>query len=317
MMFSSISQERSSLNMKDFLGFTKRNLLIYFKDVLAIIFSLLTSIIVFVLYLLFLKGTFVEALNSTMRGLENIVSSSDVEMFVNGILLSGILGSALITIPYTCLQTIVKDKEAGVDADICSTPLKRWKIILSYFTASSICAFIMTSVILTIGLVILHAMGDMHLGIAQIAAAYGIVLLGSVSSTALFMVIMLLFKNSSTSTAFFGILTAAAGFVIGAYIPLSQFSDGVQSFCNLFPASHITSMIRNILLSGITDSINSDINGLDGGAFISAIKDTFSFNAHSFGLDFTMQSSVIYIAVIALLCIVAMTVAYNKTYRRK
>ena len=252
-----------------------------------------------------------------MRGLENIVSSADVEMFVNGILLSGILGSALITIPYTCLQTIVKDKEAGVDADICSTPLKRWKIILSYFTASSICAFIMTSIILTIGLVILHLMGDMHLGIAQIAAAYGIVLLGSVSSTALFMVIMLLFKNSSTSTAFFGILTAAAGFVIGAYIPLSQFSDGVQSFCNLFPASHITSMIRNILLSGITDSINNDINGLDGGAFISAIKDTFSFNAHTFGSTFTMTNSVIYIGIIALICIGAMTVAYNKTYRRK
>lgn len=303
--------------MKDFIGFTRRNLLIYFKDVLAIIFSLLTSIIVFVLYLLFLKGTFVEALNGTMRGLENIVNTDDVDMFVNGILLSGILGSALITIPYTCLQTIVKDKEAGVDADICSTPLKRWKIVLSYFTASSICAFVMTSIILTIGLIVLNFMGDTHMTAASIAAAYGIVLLGSVSSTALFMVVMLLFKNSSTSTAFFGILTAAAGFVIGAYIPLSQFSDSVQSFCNLFPASHITSMMRNVLLSGVADSINSDINGLDGGAFISAIKDTFSFNAHTFGSTFTMTNSVIYIGIIALICIGAMTVAYNKTYRRK
>lgn len=316
-MSSSISQERSSLNMKDFIGFTRRNLLIYFKDVLAIIFSLLTSIIVFVLYLLFLKGTFVDALNGTMRGLENIVNGADVDMFVNGILLSGILGSALITIPYTCLQTIVKDKEAGVDADICSTPLKRWKIVLSYFTASSICAFVMTSIILTIGLIVLNFMGDTHMTAASIAAAYGIVLLGSVSSTALFMVVMLLFKNSSTSTAFFGILTAAAGFVIGAYIPLSQFSDSVQSFCNLFPASHITSMMRNVLLSGVADSINSDINGLDGGAFISAIKDTFSFNAHTFGSTFTMTNSVIYIGIIALICIGAMTVAYNKTYRRK
>lgn len=317
MMSSSISQERSSLNMKDYIGFTRRNLLIYFKDVLAIIFSLLTSIIVFVLYLLFLKGTFVEALNGTMRGLENIVNGADVDMFVNGILLSGILGSALITIPYTCLQTIVKDKEAGVDADICSTPLKRWKIVLSYFTASSICAFVMTSIILTIGLIVLNFMGDTHMTAASIAAAYGIVLLGSVSSTALFMVVMLLFKNSSTSTAFFGILTAAAGFVIGAYIPLSQFSDSVQSFCNLFPASHITSMMRNVLLSGVADSINSDINGLDGGAFIIAIKDTFSFNAHTFGSTFTMTNSVIYIGTIALICIIAMTVAYNKTYRRK
>ena len=105
--------------------------------------------------------------------------------------------------------------------------------------------------------------------------------------------------------------------MIGAYIPLSQFSDGVQSFCNLFPASHITSMIRNVLLSGVADSINNDINGLDGGAFISSIKDTFSFNAHTFGTSFTVQSSVIYIAVIALVCIVLMTFAYNKTYRRR
>ncbi|MBR2550759.1 MAG: ABC transporter permease, partial [Clostridiales bacterium] len=85
--------------MKDFIGFTRRNLLIYFKDKLAILFSLLTSIIVFVLYLLFLKGTFVDALNGTMNGLENLVSGKDVDMFVNGILLTGILGSAMITVP--------------------------------------------------------------------------------------------------------------------------------------------------------------------------------------------------------------------------
>ena len=303
--------------MKDFIGFTKRNLLIYFKDVLAIFFSLLTSIIVFVLYLLFLKGTFVNALNDTMRGLENIVNSADIEMFVNGILLAGILGSAMITVPYTCLQMIVKDKEAGVDCDICSTPLKRWKIILSYFTASSICAFIMNSIILTVGLVVLNCMGDTHMTAASVASCYGIILLGSVSSTALFMVIMLLFKNSSTSTAFFGILTAASGFVIGAYIPLSQFSGSVQSFCNLFPASHVTSMIKNVLLSGVADSINSDINGLDNGAFISGIKDTFSFNASTFGFNFQTSTSVLYVAAIALICIALMTFAYNKTYRRR
>ena len=303
--------------MKDFIGLTKRNLLIYFKDVLAIIFSLMTSMIVFVLYLLFLKGTFVDALNGTMRGLENIVNAADIDMFVNGILLAGILGSAMITVPYTCLQTIVKDREAGVDSDICSTPLKRWKIILSYFTSASISAFIMTGIILSVGLIILSALGDTHLSAAAVAQAYGIVLLGSVSSTALFMVVVLLFKNSSTCTAFFGILTAASGFVIGAYIPLSQFSNSVQSVCNLFPASHITSMIKNVLLTGIADSINADINGLDGGAFIGAIKDTFSFTASSFGIDFQLSTSVLYVVVIALVCIAAMTFLYNKTYRRR
>ena len=59
--------------MKGFIGFTKRNLLIYFKDKQAILFSLLTSIIVFVLYLLFLKGSFVDAIESAMQGLEDVV----------------------------------------------------------------------------------------------------------------------------------------------------------------------------------------------------------------------------------------------------
>ncbi len=303
--------------MKDFMGFTRRNLLIYFKDKLAILFSLLTSKIVFVLYLLFLKGTFVEAMKGTMRGLENIVNSGDIDMFVNGILLSGILGSALITVPYTCLQTIVKDREAGVDSDICATPLKRWKIILSYFTSSSICSFIMTSLILTVGLVVLSFMGDIHLGIASLLSAYGLMLLGSVSSTALFMLILLFFKSTATSTAFFGILSAAAGFVIGAYIPLSQFSDGVRSFCNIFPASHITSLIRKILLSGIAEKIDSSIGGLDNGAFIEAIKDTFSFNASAFGSNFSGIQSVIYVSIFALVCIAGMVIAYNRTYKRR
>ena len=155
-------------------------------------------------------------------------------MFVNGFLLSGVLGSAMITVPYTCLQTIVKDRESGVDSDICATPLKRWKIILSYFSASSVSSFIITSLILTVGLIVLSLSGDTHLGVVSVLEAYGLMLLGSVSSTALFMLVMLSFRSSSVSTAFFGILSAASGFVIGAYIPLSQFSDGVQGVCNLF-----------------------------------------------------------------------------------
>lgn len=302
--------------MMDFIGFTKRNLIIYFKDVLAIFFSLLTSIIVFILYLLFLKGTFVDALNGTLNGLENFVSGTDIDMLANGILLTGILGTAMITVPYTCLQTIVKDRESGVDSDICATPLKRWKIVLSYFTASTLSSFIMTSLILTVGLVVLNFMGDLHLSVQSLIAAYGLMFLGSVSSTALFMLAMLFFKSSSTSTAFFGILSAAAGFVIGAYIPLSQFSEGVQGFCNLFPASHITSLIRNILLSGIADNIDSSIGGVDNGAFISAVKDTFSFNAHAFGTDFSGMNSVLYVGIFALICIAAMMVVYSKTYKK-
>ena len=128
--------------MNKFIGLTKRNLLIFFKDKQSVIFSLMTSIIVFVLYLLFLRGTFVDAIQSAMKeapGLADLVQDKDVKMYANLTLLVGILGSALITVPFNCLTVVVRDKENKVDYDILSTPIRRWQVILSYFTAVSIC----------------------------------------------------------------------------------------------------------------------------------------------------------------------------------
>lgn len=303
--------------MRDFYGFTKRNLLIYFKDVQAIIFSLLTSIIVFALYLLFLKGTFVDAIDSAMMGLENIINPDDVEMLVSGILLVGIIGSAMITVPYTCLQTIVRDRETKTSDDICATPMKRWKIILSYFTASVISSFIVTGIIFTVGITVISFMGDLHMSALSLLSCYGILMLGAVSSTALFMLIVINFKRVSASSAFFGILSSVAGFVIGAYIPLSQFSDGIQTICYLFPASHIAVLFRNSILNGILDSMNSSIGGLDNGLFVSAVKDSFSFGASFMGKTISLSNTIIYVGAFAFFCIAAMIIVYSRSYKRK
>ena len=217
--------------MKMYLGLTKRNMLVYFKDRQAILFSLLTSVIVFVLYLLFLRNTFVDAINQAlveMPMVRELVMDDDLKMFTDIKLLVGILGSAAITVPFSCLRTVTSDRETRVDQDILATPVSRGQIVLAYFTASALSAIVMTSVILTAGLVILQLRGNLYLGLRGILGAYGVTALGCVSSTALFMNIVLFFRSGSASSAFFGILSAVSGFVIGAYIPVSQFSGGVR-----------------------------------------------------------------------------------------
>ena len=303
--------------MRGFVGFTKRNLMLYFKDVQSVIFSLLTSIIVFVLYLLFLKGTFMDAIEGAMQGLESLVSNADIDILVSGILLTGIIGSALITIPYNCLSIIVKDRENRVDYDILATPLRRWQIILSYFMASTISAFFTTGIILTIGLTILSAMGNLHMSVLSVAAAYGVTLLGAVSATAFFMIVVLFFQSASASGAFFGILSAAAGFVIGAYIPISQFSEGVQTFCNLFPASGITVLFRNVILNGLLAEIDRSIGGIDQGMFVESIENCFSFRVSLFGNSLSQAQSVWYVAGCTAVCIFIMILIYSRTYKRK
>ena len=305
--------------MRGILGFIKRNVLLFFKDWQSILFSLLTSIIVLVLYLLFLKGTFVSAIQRAMEqypGLASMVPQKDIAMFANLFLLSGILGSAMISVPFSCITVLVKDRANKVDYDILATPMKREQIILAYFISAVLTSILLNSIILAVGLIGIRMQGNMYLNISQVIKAFSIVALGSISASAIFMIVVLFFKTVSACEAFFGILSAASGFVIGAYIPISQFSNEVQTVCNLFPASQITIMLRNILLNGLLEHIDTSLAGADQGMFVLSLKEYFSFQAKLFNGYLDMTKMLGYILGVILFCIVAQIVIYSGSYKK-
>jgi len=305
--------------MRGILGFIKRNVLLFFKDWQSILFSLLTSIIVLVLYLLFLKGTFVSAIQSAMEqypGLASMVPQKDIDMFANLFLLSGILGSAMISVPFSCITVLVKDRANKVDYDILATPMKREQIILAYFISAVLTSILLNSIILAVGLIGIRMQGNMYLNISQVVKAFSVVALGSISASAIFMIVVLFFKTVSACEAFFGILSAASGFVIGAYIPISQFSNEVQTVCNLFPASQITIMLRNILLNGLLEHINISLQGVDQGMFVLSLKEYFTFQAKLFNGYLDMNKMREYILGVILFCIVTQIMIYSGSYKK-
>ena len=305
--------------MRGISGLIKRNLLLFFKDWQSILFSLLTSIIVLVLYLLFLKGTFVSAIQSAMEqypGLASMVLQKDIDMFANLFLLSGILGSAMISVPFSCITVLVKDRANKVDYDILATPMKRGQIIFAYFVSAVLTSTLLTDIILAVGLIGIRMQGNMYLNISQVVKAFSVVALGSISASAIFMIVVLFFKTVSACEAFFGILSAASGFVIGAYIPISQFSNEVQTVCNLFPASQITIMLRNILLNGLLEHINISLQGVDQGMFVLSLKEYFTFQAKLFKGYLDMNKMLEYILGVILFCIVAQIMIYSGSYKK-
>ena len=305
--------------MRGILGFIKRNVLLFFKDWQSILFSLLTSIIVLVLYLLFLKGTFVSAIQRAMEqypGLASMVPQKDIAMFANLFLLSGILGSAMISVPFSCITVLVKDRANKVDYDILATPMKREQIIFAYFVSAVLTSTLLTGIILAVGLIGIRMQGNMYLNVSQVVKAFSVVALGSISASAIFMIIVLFFKTVSACEAFFGILSAASGFVIGAYIPISQFSNEVQTVCNLFPASQITIMLRNILLNGLLDHINTSLQGVDQGMFVLSLKEYFTFQAKLFKGYLDMNKMLEYILGVILFCIVTQIMIYSGSYKK-
>ena len=303
--------------IRGFIGLTKRNMLVFFTDKGTLFFSMLTPMIILLLYILFLKNSLLSSLQNAATGLENLVAAKDMAQFVNGLLLTGIISSALITIPYNALEIIVRDREDRVDLDMLSTPVKRFEIILSYFCAAVISAFMQTMVVLSVGIGILSMSGDMYLTALDIVKLVGAVFLGTVSSTSVFMVVMMFFKSMGTCGAFMGILSAVSGFVIGAYMPLSQFSKGIQNVCNLVPATGITVLIRNYLTGGILRHMDECIGGLDNGAFMKAMLDVFSYNTVVGGEIWTLNLTWIYVIISTVVFIGVLRVVYPAVFGRK
>lgn len=303
-------------NFNSYLGMTKRNVLLYFKDKTTIFFSMLAPLIVLFLYIIFLRDTYLSELKSSLSEFDGYFQISDVDNVVNAWLLAGILGTACITVSLNSLHVMVSDKVSKVDYDYQSSPVKGYVVILSYFTAAFLNTFIITSGILTIGLIVLNLIGSLYLDFITILLLYLVTVLGSASATIIMMIIVSFFKKASALAAFSGIVSAAIGFIIGAYIPLGNFSDTVQGVLSLFPGSHIACLYRNLLMSGVINNINTSLNGIDGGMFNTFVNQGFALNLNMFTYTAEKGFMTIYSLASIALAFGINVIFYKKSFKR-
>ena len=88
---------------------------------------------------------------------------------------------------------------------------------------------------------------------------------------------------------------------------------GVQNFASIVPGAHIASILRNTLMGGILDKINSDINGLDLGAFYEAMHKEFALNLKFFGYELHVLTMILYVIIMIFVCFLINFVLYKRT----
>ncbi len=301
--------------MRSFIGLTKRNMLVYLRDKATVFFSLLSPLIILFLYLMFLKQNYVDSVNSVIKGagIEAFITQSQVDGFVNSWLISGILASSCITVPLSSLTLIVTDKETQKDYDLNASPVKKWKLGISYLVAAFLNTFIITFIILTIGIILINT-GSTPLSIDKIVLCYLALILGSLSGSAFMYVIVSFFKKNSAVGAFTGIVCAASGFLIGAYMPISMFADWLQVVANTLPGSHIAGIFRNLLMGNALDDMNSLINSAQ---FVNSMRDGFSLELNFFGNMIDVDVMWIYSIIALIVLILADIFVFVKTSKRK
>ena len=288
----------------------KRNIKLFFKDKAMFFTSLITPVILLVLYATFLSNVYTDIFHDSLSGAME-VSESLISGCVGGQLISSILAVSCVTVAFCSNMLMVQDKVTGVAKDFKTSPVKPSALAVSYYFATLASTLIICFAATGICLLYIAAVG-WYMSTLDVILLFTDVILLVLFGTALSSIINFFLSTQGQISAVGTIVSSAYGFICGAYMPISQFGTGLQRVLSFLPGTYGTSLVRNHALRGVFDEMESI--GFPS-EVIKAIRDSVDCNLYFFGnkVDLPVMYLILGGSVMALVGIyIAMNVVRGK-----
>lgn len=264
--------------MKTFFALTKRNIKIFFKDKGMFFTSLITPVILLVLYVTFLAKVYRESFASALPD-----GFSVPEKLINGMvgaeLITSLLAVSCVTVAFCSNLLMVNDKLSGARKDFLISPAKKSTIAAAYFAGSLLTTLIVTYVATAACLVYVATQG-WYMSVCDVFLLLLDVFLITSFGTALSSVVNVFLKTQGQASGVGTIVSAGYGFICGAYMPISSFGKGLQNFISLLPGTYGTALMRNHALRGVYEEMSAQ--GFPS-EVVEMVKDSVDCNIYFFG----------------------------------
>ena len=257
----------------------KRNTKLYFKDKGMFLTSLITPLILLVLYGTFLSNVYESSFRSSLEAAGAMVSDKVIGGCVGGQLVSSLLAVSCVTVAFCSGLLTVQDKVTGARRDLKISPVKPSVIALSYYMSTLFSTLIICYAATGICLLYLASVG-WYMTVGDVAALLGDVFLLALFGTALASCVNFPLSTSGQGSAVGTIVSSGYGFICGAYMPISQFPAGLQKVISFLPGTYGTSLLRNHALRGVFGEMSAA--GFPDDT-VEAIRDSIDCNLYFFG----------------------------------
>ncbi len=264
--------------MTGFFSLTKRNCKLFFRDKGMFFTSLITPAILLVLYVTFLANVYRESFTSALPA-AFALDDSLINGTVGGQLVSSLLAVCCVTVSFCSNLLMVQDKISGARRDLTMSPVSKSTLALSYFTASALSTMLICFVALGVCLVYLAIVG-WYMTVKDVLLLCVDVFILVLFGTALSSIVNCNLSTNGQASAVGTIVSAGYGFVCGAYMPISNFGDGLQKVLSFLPGTYGTALFRNHALRGVYAemlSIGFPVEIVEG------IKDSIDCNLYFLG----------------------------------
>jgi len=239
--------------MKTLIALIRRNIRLFFRDKGMFFTSLITPLILLVLYATFLADVYRD---SFAMGLgETKVSDTLLDALVGGQLFSSLLAVCTVTIAFCSNMLMVQDKVTGAADDFAVTPVKRSVMALAYYL-STVIVTLAICLAATLGCLLYIGIGGWFYSIPDLLLIVADVFLLVMFGVALSSLVNYFLSSQGQISAVGTVVSSVYGFICGAYMPISQFNDGLQKVISFLPGTYGTVLMRNHTLCPIISEMN-------------------------------------------------------------
>ena len=278
----------------------------FFKDKGMLFTSLLTPIILLVLYATFLANVYHNSFTESIPNSIHI-SESVIDGVVAGQLMSSLLAVSCVTVAFSSNFLMVQDKANGTIKDFNTSPVKSSILSLSYYIATLISTFIICIIAMCACLGYVYIKG-WYMSTSDVIMLFFDVILLILFGTALSSVINFFLTTQGQIAAVGTMVGAGYGFICGAYMPISSFSEGIQKAIMFLPGTYGTSLVRNHSMNGALDELNNQ--GMPK-MIMTSFKDVLDCNLYFF--DKKVEITTMYLILcITIVLLVIVYILLNK-----
>ena len=256
----------------------KRNIKLFFKDKAMFFTSLITPVILLVLYATFLSDVYTDAFHASLAGAIE-VSESLISGCVGGQLISSILAVSCVTVAFCSNMLMVQDKATGAARDFKTSPVKSSALAVSYYFATLASTLIICFVATGICILYIASVG-WYMSALDVILLFADVILLVLFGTALSSIVNFFLSTQGQISAVGTIVSSGYGFICGAYMPISQFGTGLQRVISFLPGTYGTSIIRNCTMRGVFEEMKN--LGFPS-EVVEKIRDSVDCNLYFFG----------------------------------
>lgn len=241
--------------MRTIIALVNRNRKLFFRDKGMLLSAMITPMILILLYGTFLANVYRESFESSLPEFMSI-SDELLNGTVAAQLAAALLAVSCVTVTFCVNLTMVQDRANGTLKDFHVSPVKKPVVYIGYFISTVFNSLMVNGLALILCLAYIRKMGwflngtDILLLILDVIV---LVLFGSVLSS----IVCYPLKTQGQMSAVEAIISAGYGFVCGAYMPISNFGDGLQKTLSFLPSTYGTSMLKNHMLRGVFEEMKA------------------------------------------------------------